>query len=151
MTTSTITEINMDNVLELLAAAVETRGHDYVYRDEFNQCSYATEDDCPMCLIGVLLHQLGADLTNAGGDAVALFGFYCDDTPEGQATDPKRYANLPIYDACETNCPEVACSEGAVLVLLAAQSVQDSDERYSWGQAYDTATEVHRLLTERAA
>lgn len=156
MTTATTTfEIDMGNVLELLAAAVETRGRDYVYRNEFSSCSYMTDDDRPMCLIGVLIHQLGADLAiaNQTSNALELFGFAYEDTlPYGDPLGAEAWARASVVDRDYDNYVTTAeATLDAALVMLAAQGVQDSDREFTWGAAYDTAAEVHRLLTERAA
>ncbi|AGY47121.1 hypothetical protein CN1A_12 [Clavibacter phage CN1A] len=120
--------INLNNVIELLEAAVDKKGREYVDPDALShtRCSYA-KDGAPSCIVGHVLVDLGVpveELTDSGlGEVSELFN-----------------DNDPYYVEIVSR---VTATGPALEVLSKAQAVQD--QQGTWGDALDSA----RRLQER--
>lgn len=68
-------QITTAAVTEAIEAAVEERGSDYVYppAKSHDNCQYVI-DGKPSCLVGVVLHRLGASIDQLRQEDVAVFG-----------------------------------------------------------------------------
>ena len=126
--------ITMDNVMDLLEQAVDTRGPDYVYPDSdtFKGCKYQ-QDGAPSCLVGVALSIAGASIDQLramddSDEPGMTSGSLCDD----------RDVPLPV-----------SASADALDVLGIAQLAQDTG--HPWGQALSNARSEWKRRTARAA
>lgn len=112
-------KITYDEALGLLREAVEIRGEDYKYYDDFSSCQYFTEDTKePMCIVG---------------QAVALSDKYREELIE------------LLYDYNETEfvpdeIEEIKeyFTEEALILFHTTQSFQDRGD--PWGQAVESGT-----------
>lgn len=123
--------ITMENVLPLLKAAVDTRGGNYRYTEHYGSCVYVDSiTDEPLCLIGVLLVQNGANpkALSCNGSVSTLFMLQESINWDG-----------PVLG--------VTATDGAQQVMRAAQVSQDTDG--TWGEAYRKAVAMHESLTSR--
>lgn len=166
--------IDKTRALELLAAAVEARGADYIYQAEFGpECSYVArpladydedgelvDDDrgpTPACIGGEALKQAGVQLGYddlreslprlAGFCELVLGGPLMSEIP---FNDAEAFATKELRDTCESELAalDVELTEAATRVWWAAQRMQDHGE--TWGAAYDKASEVAALLGDVA-
>lgn len=114
--------VNAREAINLLDTAVTMKGRDYVYPTP-GTCVNWNDDGTPSCIVGHVLHYLGA-------------------TPEltGEGT---------AMQTCETffyRQGTVVFTPAAITVLRVAQSVQDNGG--TWGLAYDTAQSISGTLSE---
>jgi hypothetical protein len=171
MTTMT-TVIDTARALELLDLAVEARGADFRYQEEFGTegqyLAYRDRDAdeigemspdsvaVPACLIAEALIQHGCttdDLTQIEDSMPMLAGF--DQLP-GAGHDSgfdyrsaRDFANRSLLDLGEAELGRlgIQLTEGAARTWWAAQRVQDRND--TWGAAREAAHEVAALLTGR--
>jgi len=119
--------INLENVMELLEAAVEKKGREYVDPDSLNPigppCQYV-KGGAPSCIVGHVLVEFGvpvAALESADGGVAEIFDPMFSDAEE-------------LRELVELTLP-------AQRVLTAAQDAQDRGG--SWGVSLDEARRVH--------
>lgn len=178
-----VDKITMDNVIDLLEKAVARKGRDYVYHIEHKTCVYAKgvgKNIRPVCLIGQVEDITGADLIKArrATDAFDLFGYQIGDIDDPRyenlvsedgtfktdvfltlAEDEEIFYKKPLDPDMIYGYSTVPATRGAVLVLKAAQLVQDHTPLIwegckgvvdktgpTWGQALDAAKAVHARL-----
>ena len=107
--------LTYDQAVDELLKAVRERGDRYVYpedwRDSRNLCQYALEDGSPACIVGQVLHQIGANVA-------ALHGEDCG---------PRAAAEIV----------GVSMDRNAATLLVMAQEYQDEDT--PWGEAVSRA------------
>lgn len=125
---SALPVITLDNVLDLLEKAVQTRGPDYRYRGQYEDvtCKYE-KDGAPSCLVGVALHIAGVSVDELTAMDKSL------EPGMGPHWLEENTDNLPI-----------SISESATMVLSQAQATQDIG--YTWGEALERAKQEHRRL-----
>jgi hypothetical protein len=122
-------KINSYRALEAIRQAVDERGRDYLYRDEFGEayritgvCAYVVGGKCA-CLIGLALLKLGltfeelSNIDNSGINSVAL---------------PER----------------VNLTKGGMAVFMTGQRIQDIN--LTWGTALAAAEVMAYTLSEVA-
>jgi hypothetical protein len=129
VTVSEPIRIDKPKALELLRAAVATRGRDYVYqRSPKGACRYANADG-PSCLVGEALAQAGADV-------VGLF--------YGKSLNTKGITalshNAAYYPSGAKFDAAVSIDAEAAAVFSEAQEAQDSGETWGAALAYAEAS-----------
>lgn len=113
--------------LNLLRAAVEVRGEDYVYaplalKEGGGVCRYVDNDGCPSCIVGLALALAGADIE-----------------------DLKELDNRWVGVLSAEYLHEIApISSEASDIFSAAQSAQDLGK--TWGQALREARSYARAI-----
>lgn len=123
-------EIDGPRALELLQAAVDEKGADYVYpTGEYETCSYA-RDDSPSCLVGHAVHCAGVTI-----DALHCMDVDTIEDDEGNQLDASsEIQNIP------TERYGFRLMPGAVRAFQEAQQKQDSG--IPWGEALLYAREA---------
>lgn len=121
--------IDANTVLSLMNAAVDEKGVDYIYTQEFEVCqNFDPGTGDPKCIVGHILYDLGVtsdDCRDGGG--------------VGHTVNTLRRTR-----------PELTLTLGAVMVMQAAQTAQDSG--VAWGQARDIGQGVgHALSSAQSA
>lgn len=124
--------IDKDKAIELLEKQVEKKGEDYVYPfancvyfapgDMMNTAGERVEEGTPLCIVGNVYADLGLTVDD-------LYFYDCDGTSTA-SQDGVVGENLPDES-------KVVLTEGAILVLKAAQVEQDAHE--TWGHALEVA------------
>jgi hypothetical protein len=134
------THIDYDKAIELLKAAVEKRGTDYVYNPGgYGTCSYNAQagrlegkDDGPLldengnknpgCIVGYALYDLGVDLNRVGSGSFRSI-----------ITFPKASDNSAMLRSDE----DITFSFEATFAFERAQRSQDDGA--TWGKALEAA------------
>lgn len=111
--------LDKDRTLELLHAAVDERGQDYVYpRAQRGDRCYYVHDDKPDCLVAEVLHRAGVTI-----DQLITFG---DHAEQGVASAAQLIDALRAQDILEVGV-------GTRMVLVDVQNAQDGGD--TWGEA----------------
>lgn len=112
--------IDKDRALELLHAAVNERGEDYVYPKHDDRCYYVNEDHTPGCLVGAALVNAGVTI-----DQLIEFG------DGGEIYGSSEMAGDLCYTLRDHEIAEIDAYARTLFSL--AQSVQDRGD--TWGDA----------------
>lgn len=160
----TIITIDKDRALELLEKAVEARGANYLYKDEFGQeCVYVAyrladlDDDgeardgtsaVPACIAAEALVQADVDVPWELGESLPGLAGFAEEA-EGYPAhysdlDAFRDAGLHDLGESELEALDIELTEAATRVWWVAQRHQDNGE--TWGDALEAAREVGQLL-----
>jgi hypothetical protein len=123
--------INAYEVGSRLAKAVRDKGGDYVYKDEYSYCEYADSTNGePRCIVGHALIGLG----------VAF------DSPNTGVINGIIASYSVLKDLYQAN-PEIRLTNHAIVMLSAAQSVQDTGGTWEAAQSAASGALVAVALT----
>lgn len=121
-------EVTLAKVRDAMKATVAARGEDYQYKAHFDSCrnvQRAYGDDgqwvnAPGCMVGDALHRLGVPLDSMSAPGV-------NDATADDLLSALIHNEVVVI-------PQGEDSEVIGMYLLAAQGVQDKDDR-TWGEA----------------